>query len=282
MHAAFGVVVYSRRKRDAVVYAAFALSLVLHALLMLGWLPLRSQMGLASLGDPQAGKRGGHSLPLSVRIANPATTPSEQAAAPSPPPAAQARMAQRAQAAPKAAPRVLHAENTPAATTVRLPPLAAARPGSGGDFMADLGARRGAREQSERKEQGAPALNTALSFGVATGPGGELQDGGVFRVERLTPYDATLAFYRVNRYVQRVEVGVGSNLSIQLAVIRQVIAVMRDSGFSGDVTWMSERYGHTVQLSLRERDATQLEAFLMLEFFPADPMRRPRDTAGTR
>jgi len=282
MHAAFGVVVYSRRKRDAVVYAAFALSLVLHALLMLGWLPLSMPTtGTASLGNPEAGKRGGHSLPLSVHIANPATTPSEQAAAPSPP-AAQARMAHRAQAAPKAAPRILHAENPRATATIRLPPLAAARPGSGGDFMADLGARRSAREQTERKEEGAPALNTALSFGVATGPGGELQDGGVFRVERLTPYDATLAFYRVNRYVQRVEVGIGSNLSIQLAVIRQVIAVMRDSGFSGDVTWMSERYGHTVQLSLRERDSTQLEAFLMLEFFSADPIRRPPDTAGTR
>jgi hypothetical protein len=282
MRAAFGVVVYSRRKRDAVVYAAFALSLLLHALLMLGWLPLRSQMGMSSLGDPQAGKRGGHSLPLAVRIATRATTPSEQTVAPSPPPAAQARVAQRAQSAPKAAPRVLHAERSPSATTVTLPPLAAARPGSGGDFQSDLGARRGAREQAERKEQGAPALTTALSFGVATGPGGELQDGGVFRVERMTPYDATLAFFRVNRYVQRVEVGVGSNLSIQLAIIRQVIAVMRDSGFTGDVTWMSERFGHTVQLSLRERDAPQLEAFLMLEFFSADPIRRPPDTAGTR
>jgi hypothetical protein len=282
MRAAFGVIVYSRRKRDAVVYAAFALSLVLHALLMLGWLPLRSQLGMSSLGNPEAGKRGGHGLPLAVRIATRATTTSEQAVAPSPPPVPRARAALRAESAPKAAPRVLHAENARATATIRLPPLAAARPGSGGDFMADLGARRGAREQAEHKDQGAPAPNSALSFGVAPGPGGELQDGGVFRIERMTPYDATLAFYRVNRYVQRVEVGVGSNLSIQLAVIRQVIAVMRDSGFTGEVTWMSERFGHTVQLSLRERDATQLEAFLMLEFFSADPIRRPPDTAGTR
>ena len=278
MSAALGAL-YSRRSRDAALWAAFGLSLALHALLLLGWLPLHAP-SYGSLGDPDVAKRGGHSLPLAVRIAQRAAAPSEEKVAPSPP-VAQPRTAHRAESAPKAAPRVLQAERAPPAT-VTLSPLAAARPGSGGDFMADLGARRGAREQAERREQGTPAPAAPLSFGTASGPGGELKDGGVFLVERITPYDATLAFYRVNRYVQRVEVGIGSHLSIQLAIVRQVIAVMRDSGYTGDVTWMSERFGHSVQLSLRERDAAQLEAFLMLEFFPADTMRRPRDTAGTR
>jgi hypothetical protein len=69
-----------------------------------------------------------------------------------------------------------------------------------------------------------------------------------------------------------------NNLSIQLAVIKQVIALMRENGFSGDVNWISERLGRTVEISARERDQVKLEAFLMLEFFSADPLRRPAES----
>ena len=39
MSAALGAL-YSRRSRNGALWAAFALSLALHALMMLGWLPL--------------------------------------------------------------------------------------------------------------------------------------------------------------------------------------------------------------------------------------------------
>lgn len=277
MSAALGAL-YSRRSRNSALWAALALSLALHALLMLGWLPLVPPP-FSGLGDPQAGKRGGTAFPLAVRLAERPASTGTFAVAPSPAPAPR-RPAPRAESAPKSAPRVLQSERGPSPLAA-LPPAESARPpGRGGDFLADLAARRSAREQAEQREAPSPAA--PLSFGAASGPGGALQDGGIFRIERMTPYDASLAFYRTNRDVQRVEVGVGNNLSIQLAVVRAVIAVMRESGFTGDVTWMSQRLGRDVQLSARERDSVQLEAFLLLEFFSADPIRRPPDTAGAR
>jgi hypothetical protein len=113
---------------------------------------------------------------------------------------------------------------------------------------------------------------------MAGGAGGERRNGGYFLVERMTWTDATLSFYRWNRGVQRMEVARENNLSIQLAVIKQVIAMMRENGFSGDVNWVSERLGRSVEISARERDQVKLEAFLMLEFFSADPLRRPQES----
>jgi hypothetical protein len=113
---------------------------------------------------------------------------------------------------------------------------------------------------------------------MAGGAGGDRLNGGFFLVERITYTDATLSFHRWNRGLQRLEVARENNLSIQLAIIKQVIALMRENGFSGDVNWMSERLGRTVEVSARERDQVKLEAFLMLEFFSADPLRRPAES----
>jgi hypothetical protein len=252
---------------------------------MLGWLPLRAPpTALSSIGDPEVGKRGGLSLPLAVRLAPRAALLSAEPVTASTPQvpqqAARQRAAPRAAAAQKAAPPPLLASRAPTAIE-SLPPDSASRPAPRGDFLADLAARRSAREQAERPAQ-APPPPGALTFGTASGAGGLSADGGLFRVEHMSSTDATLVFYRLNRGMQRVDIGIGSNLSIQLAIVRAVIGVMRENGFSGDVTWMSQRLGRDVQISARERDATQLEAFLLLEFFSADPIRRPPDTAGAR
>ncbi|HUK06073.1 MAG TPA: hypothetical protein VLV90_13445 [Burkholderiales bacterium] len=276
---------FSRRRHDAALRAAVALSLLLHALVLSGWLPLHLPQSYLTLGNPDLGKFGSRSLPLSVHLATPPAPPAPQAeeAEPPQPQAVRPRAAAHAAPAPRGAPRVLLAERAPAAAAT-LPPADAPRPGAGGDFLADLAARRRARGEAPAPPPrpspgGAPA---ALSFGSAVGPGGEWRDGGIFRIERLTPVDGTLVFYRSNHDVQRVEVEIGSNLSIRLAVVRAVIAVMRDSGFTGDVNWMSDRLGRVVEISARPADSVKLEAFLLTEFFPADPMRRPRDSADSR
>ncbi|HYM27867.1 MAG TPA: hypothetical protein VET66_06940 [Steroidobacteraceae bacterium] len=278
---------FSRRRHDAVLWAALALSLVLHALVLSGWLPLRLPQSNMTLGNPDLGKFGSRSLPLAVRLATPPapSAPPLEEAVPPQPPAVRSRAVPQAAPAPRGAPRVLLAERAPAAAAT-LPPADAARRGPGGAFLADLAARRRARGDApppppapQPSPGGAPA---ALSFGSAVGPGGEWRDGGIFRIERLTPVDGTLVFYRSNHDVQRVEVEIGSNLSIQLAVVRAVIAVMRESGFTGDVNWMSDRLGRVVEISARPADSVKLEAFLLTEFFPADPMRRPRDSADSR
>jgi hypothetical protein len=285
---AFLSVPYSQRRGNARLHAALAFSLLLHTLMMLG-LPHLPQDLLGGLGDPEFAKRGGTSLPLAVRInmrPSPQTPPAEEAAAPPQPRQVQPRTPPKPpSAATKGSPRVLLAERAPEARTGLPKPELAPLPG--GDFLADLNARQRARDKEAQPPAppvptGANGAPAALSFGSAAGPGGEWRDGGIFRVERMTRYDATLVFYRSNRDVQRVEVEIGNSITIQLAVVRAVIAVMRDSGFTGDVNWMSERLGRVVELSARPRDTVKLEAFLLSEFFPADPMRRPRDTAASR
>jgi hypothetical protein len=284
MSAALGAL-YSRRSRNGALWAALALSLALHALMMLGWLPLHPPQTLSSVGDPEAGKRGGTSPPLAVRMAPSHIILGAEPVTPSMPLAARPRAAQRAEAPKRASPAPL-AARSPTALASLPPPSPDARSGEGRDFMADLAARRRTREQAEGREQAAPAAAASaaapLSFGTAKGSGGLSPDGGLFRVERMSATEATLAFDRLNRGTQRVDVGIGNHLSIQLAIVREVIAVMRSNGFTGDVTWMSPRLGRDVQLSARERDSVQLEAFLLLEFFSADPIRRPPDTAATR
>jgi len=285
---AFLSVPFSQRRRNATLHAAFALSLLVHALLMLGWLPFFPKDLIGSLGSPDFGKLGGRSLPLAVRI-NTRPSPPAPPVEETPPPQPQhvrAHVAPQAAPAPKGAPRVLLAERSHEARTGLPRPELAPLPG-GGDFMADLASRQHAREKAAQPP--APPLpasaggaSAPLSFGAASGPGGEWRDGGIFRIERMTHYGATVVFYRANHDVQRVEVEIGSSISIQLAVVRAVIAVMRDSGFTGDVNWMSERLGRVVEISARPRDTVKLEAFLLTEFFPADPMRRPRDTAASR
>jgi hypothetical protein len=258
---------------------ALGVSILLHALFLVTWPALSRLLPFGSVGDPDFGKQGGRSLPITARIAAPPSPRVVEQPAQEPAPAPPRHAQPRQQPAPKAAQKVL--TGTPERPTVAFPPKPeAARPPGPGDFLADMSSRRSSREQTERGEPApsAAAPSAPLSFGTSAGPGGERRNGGYFVVERMTWTDATLAFYRWNRGVQRLEVPRENQISIQLAVIKQVIALMRENGFSGDVNWLSERLGRTVEISAREKDQARLEAFLMLEFFSADPMRRPAES----
>lgn len=61
-----------------------------------------------------------------------------------------------------------------------------------------------------------------------------------------------------------VDAGVGGD--IELALIRRMIAIIREH-YSGDFNWESHRLGRTVVLSARPQDTANLERFLMKEFF---------------
>jgi len=268
MASSFLRIAWSERSSEARLWIAVALSILLHALFLVTWPALRELLPLGSIGDPELGKQAGRSLPITARLA----APPVQRVPPQPePPQPQERRA--TQHAPKAAPR-----SAPLIASERAQGPAVAPPRPETDFLADIDARRGSHQQPESAAPSAPAASAPLSFGMAGGAGGERRNGGYFLVERMTWTDATLTFYRWNRGVQRLEVARENNLSIQLAVIKQVIALMRENGFSGDVNWVSERLGHTVEISARERDQAKLEAFLMLEFFSADPLRRPAES----
>ena len=67
----------------------------------------------------------------------------------------------------------------------------------------------------------------------------------------------------------QIEVRKGSNSDIRIAVVRKMIAIIREYE-QEDFLWESQRLGRSLTLSARARDNAGLEDFMMREFFP-DP-----------
>lgn len=104
------------------------------------------------------------------------------------------------------------------------------------------------------------------------------QRGGVFQIEHMSDDAAEFLFYGWHRQLRRnmaqlIEVRKGANADIRIAVIRKMIAIIREYE-QDDFLWESQRLGRSLMLSARTRDNAGLEDFLMTEFF-GDP-RRPR------
>ena len=100
--------------------------------------------------------------------------------------------------------------------------------------------------------------------------------GGLFEIKRLGADDAEFMFYGWNKEIKRrvpqmIEVKRGTNGNIQIAMVRRMIAIIRDYE-DGDFAWESRRLSRVVTLSARANDNGELEAFMMKEFF---------DTVGT-
>ena len=69
-----------------------------------------------------------------------------------------------------------------------------------------------------------------------------------------------------------IEVRRGDNATIELAVVRRMISIIREHE-SGDFVWKSQRLGRELTLSARVSDNAGLEEVLLREFFSAP---RPR------
>jgi len=258
---------------------AFALSLILHALLLFGWLP---KVPLLPFEDSRLGKPSGA---LAVRLAPPPSRP-----APPVPPAAPAVQAQAAHQAPAlksaqrlpSAPPVLSAERASPAAVAPRPPEAAPAPPE--DLASYIAAHRRAQpapaqppspdsppaESEEERHNRAVAaslgLNRTPSFGSERQRG-----GGMFQIQRKGYNDAEFFFYGWNKDIRRnsqqmIEVSRGNNPTIEIAIVRRMIAIIREH-VSGDFTWESERLNRDITLSARAADNAGLEDFLMLEFF---------------
>lgn len=97
------------------------------------------------------------------------------------------------------------------------------------------------------------------------------QGGGIFQIKEMGIEYATFYFYGWNKEMRRkntqsIEVVRGSNPSMALAVVRRMIAIIREHE-QGDFVWESLRLRRSVNLSARPRDNAELEAFLMEDFF---------------
>jgi hypothetical protein len=177
---------------------------------------------------------------------------------------------------------------TPAPPVEVAPP---ARPPADGDLASFIEARRRARdgattqpspgavETAPLETEAARARRIAIAnlaprqqvFGYDPAAG-----GGVFQIRNMHLNEAEVAFFGWNREARRktmqlIEVSRGNNSDIRIAVVRRMIAIIREYS-KDDFQW--ESHGRTVTLSARSRDNAGLEEFLLRDFFPDQAVAR--------
>jgi hypothetical protein len=147
-----------------------------------------------------------------------------------------------------------------------------------GDLSSYIQARR-----RERGEAEAPPVaiakaepNAGLAANLpapATGVGTQdsKRGGGIFAIKRMDYDDAAFEFFGWNkdmgrRTPQLIEVRKGNNSDMRIAVVRKMIAIIREYS-KEDFTWHSPRREGDLVLSARFSDNAALENFLMNEFF---------------
>ena len=253
-------------RRDGVtiptIWVAIALSLLLHIAVMWKWLP---QLRFPSL-DPPA------SDTLVVRLSPPPgpppTPPSSRTIPAQPSPIPAIRPSRRAVRTPQGgieknpppAPPVIAAQKTtpaipsPSPAAPATATAAPARPSSGGDLASYIETQRRARiEPAQSTEDNKTRTDRYnLSF-----------------VPKAIRYnDAEFMFYASKgdiRTAQLIKVERGNNSDIRIAVVRKVVALMRDYKQQDYFDWRSQRLGSMVSLSTRAIDNEELEDFLMRE-----------------
>ena len=111
----------------------------------------------------------------------------------------------------------------------------------------------------------AGAMHRGTGYGQGAG-------GGIFRITRIGTEDAEFWFAGFNkdmdrRTQQRIEVRKGESPDIHIAVVRKMVAIIRDE-VQGDFRWQSHRLGREIWLSARPADDEALQEALMREMFP--------------
>jgi outer membrane biosynthesis protein TonB len=289
----------SRSRRDGVtiptIWVAVALSLLLHGAVLWHWLP---QMHLLA---PNESERGQPSAALAVQLVPQASMPSRSPPASPSAPLLQARPSPlprarppRAAARPPPTPPVI-ARRGPASDSPASPPIAQSPAAPAVDDLASyIEAKRRARAESApaasaRSESVTPALEddkartnrivaANLGLGRASTFGGDPSDGGgIFQIRRIGYSDAEFMFFGWNKDIrhntnQLVEVRKGDDSDIRIAVVRKMIAIIREHA-SGDFLWESRRLGRQITLSARPADNAGLEEVLLKEFFDATRQR---------
>lgn len=266
------------------VWVALALSLGLHLLLLWGWLP---KPMLSPFDDLDKGRKSGA---LALRLAPPRVAPRPEAPVPPATPDARAKPAPRL---PKSAPP---APPSPPIIAIEQPgkPAAAASPAPAQDLATYVEARRRSREsvaqpspaspppapQPAETEQARHNRIVAENLGLASRPSfgtDRRHGGGIFQIERMSYDSAEFHFFGWNNAIQResrqvIEVRRGTNPSMELAVVRRMIALIREQA-EGEFLWESRRLGRDVTLSARTANNAGLEDFLLREFFPEYRLR---------
>jgi len=274
------------------IWVMIVLSLLVHLAALYEFFP---KMQPISLSGPD--KQG--ISPLAVMLAARPGPRAPAAAVPetTPPPVVVRPPARPSRPAPTPLPIVPRTPN-PDALRLPPPPVAAAPPSpppmrvpAETDMAAYIAARR--RERGEPEPSGsqgaapnAPVVEdektrrdriVAENLAAVRTPtfGGEPRNGGgVFQLRQIGLNDAQFTFFGWNietkrRVNQRIDVERGNNPDIRIAIVRKIITIIRAQE-SGTFKWQSLRLGRDVNLSAKPEDTTELEAFIMREFFDSD------------
>jgi hypothetical protein len=254
-----------RRASRIGIRSALLLSLALHALLFMNWAPDLLLQTLQPFEETKDGKPAGS---LAVRLAPPTSRHADDAP-----------MIPRAPA--MRTPRLLARERSSTPSAVPAPPVTEL-PRVQGDLAAYIEARRQAREpapaspappaENEQERDNRLAAENLGFNRVPTFGAGRKTGGGIFQIASMR-YDSAEFFYfgwdkMIRRNAQQmIEVRRSGNASIELAVVRRMIAIIREQS-SADFIWESVRMRRDFTLSARPADSAGLEDFLLKEFFP--------------
>ncbi len=263
------------------LWLTIALSLLIHLAALFLWLPRMRSSGPGDEAQKMEADR------LQVRLAAIAKPAPEQTPGPSrekattpKPPARQPTVALRARPPP------VMVAPTPAAPAVPTPPSttppATAPPRTGPPLENDLWAYVEARRRERGERQGAPIgnpradPNASIAANLPTPSTGVAArerkgGGGIFEIKRMTYDDAAFEFFGWNNEMRRetpqlIEVRLGDNSDMRIAVVRKMIAIIREHS-KGDFVWRSPRHENGLVLSARRSDNAELENFLMHDFF---------------
>lgn len=102
---------------------------------------------------------------------------------------------------------------------------------------------------------------------------------GIFQIIGIESRTASFSFRgwtndSSNSRREYVQVEIGTNSSIEIAIVRKMIELIRRY-YKGNFNWESQRLDRTVVLSARVEDNEGLEAFMLKEFF-GEPQRPNR------
>jgi hypothetical protein len=96
--------------------------------------------------------------------------------------------------------------------------------------------------------------------------------GGLFQIVELGYDDARFYFFGFDKDIARnarqlIDVRKGGERDIRIAVVRRMIAIIREK-IAGDFVWVSQRLDRRVTLSARPEDNAGLEDFILRDVFP--------------
>lgn len=231
-----------------------------------------------SLKLKDASEEFGERSALSLRLVPPG--PAESAPSlPAPEPAPQQAQRPKAVPRPQARPPVIALKQPQALPAPDAPP--APQPAPTGDMASYIEAQRRARGEVESPAAPAPESAEARAKRLVAGNLESTREtafgydpnrgGGVFQIQSMNIDYAEFLFHGWNKDIGRntkqlIEVRRGNNSDIRIAVVRRMIAIIREYERE-DFLWQSRRLGRNITLSARARDNAGLEEFMMREFF---------------